>query len=60
MSQTDATDALTVFLGRHDDQGLGFGLATAHANFDTAQVALVNFDRAEKPPSTDNSTVVGS
>jgi len=55
MPQTDATEPLAVFFDGHDDQSFGFGLATAYANFDTAQMALVNLDRAEKPlPSRPN------
>lgn len=49
MPQTNATDPLAIFFGGYNDQGLGFGLATAYANFDTAQIALINLDRAEKP-----------
>lgn len=40
---------------RHDNQGLGFGLAPAYAHFRTAQIALVSLDCAQKPvPSRPN------
>jgi hypothetical protein len=48
-AQTNAADALSVFLCRHDNQGLEFRASADCAGFLTAPVGLIHLDDAIQP-----------